>query len=280
VRLIEQPSYLKSLISVPRALRDLYRYWYLIKILSSRDFKVRYRGSLAGMSWAVIQPLFMIFIYTVVFSRFFGVRFGVNNSPYEFALYLMCGLLPWNAFTEGFTTSSGLIRNNTNLIKRVVFPVEILPITLTFVTVFQQLIGLGLLIPFVFLFYSKLNWTILLLPIVLFFQILFYIGINFFWTGFSVYLPDLRHLTSLLITGLIFLAPFLYPLSLVPEGPLLVIIKLNPFTSLITLYRGLILDGIVPSFTVFAYFGFISALIFVLGFSWFMWSKHGFAEAL
>jgi len=278
--LIEKPGFLKLLFSVPKSLQSLYQHRYLIRILSARDFKVRYRGSIGGMSWAVIQPLFMIFIYTVVFSRFLGVKFGVNNSPYEFALYLMCGLLPWNAFTEGLTTSSNLIRNNTNLIKRVVFPFEVLPIILTFVTLIQQLIGLGLLIPLVLIVYSKLYWTILLIPIVLFFQILFYMGVNFLWTGFSVYLPDLRHLTALLITGLIFLAPFLYPLSFVPAGPLLVIIKLNPFTSLIILYRELIMEGIVPSLSVFGYFGLVSVLTFVIGFSWFMWSKPGFAEAL
>ena len=278
--MIEGMSYLRTLVSLPRALSDLSRHKYLIKILSMRDFKVRYRGSVGGMAWAIIQPLFMLIIYTVVFSKFLGIKFGINNSPYEFALYLMCGLLPWNAFAEGLTASTNLIRNNTNLVKKVVFPIEILPIILTLVTLIQQIIGMSLLIPFAWVVLTKLSWTIILLPMVFFFQILFYLGINFIWAGFSVYLPDLRHLTSLLITGLIFLAPFLYPLSLVPPGPLLVIIKLNPFTSLIMLYRGLILDGVVPSLPVWGYFGLFSVFLFIVGFSWFLWTKPSFAEAL
>ncbi len=270
---------LKELVDVPGAAKNLYAHRDLIRILTLRDFRARFRGSFGGVFWAVFQPLFMMVIYTLVFSRFLGVKFSVNDSPFTFAVYLLCGLLPWNAFSEGMNVSTGLIRGNANLVKRVVFPLEVLPVNLTLVTVIQEVIGFILLIPLTWIVNGRFYWTLVLFPLVLMLQVLFYMGVNWVWSSLAVYFPDLKHFTTLFLAAFIFLTPIFYPMSIIPSQAV-IFINLNPFTHLVNMYRDIFMQGVIPGIGESLGMIIFCLIIFMAGYWWFVRTKKGFADVL
>lgn len=265
--------------NLPALVRNLYNHREVIRILTWRDFQGRFRGSIGGLLWPIIQPIFMMVIYTLVFSTFLKVRFGSSDSPFTFAVYLLCGLLPWTAFSEGLTTSSSLIRTNQNLVKRVVFPLEVLPLNLTLVSLIQQLIGMLLLVPLAILVTGRVSWTILLVPLVLLFQMLLMTGVNWLWTSLSVYIPDLRQFTALLVMMLMFVTPIFYPENIIPARARF-LIDLNPMARIIHMYRSIFMDGIVPDLASSLITFVICLLIFLFGYLWFIRSKSHFPDFL
>jgi lipopolysaccharide transport system permease protein len=265
--------------NLPALLRNLYHHREAIRILTWRDFRGRFQGSIGGLLWPIIQPLFMMTIYTLVFSTFLKVRFGSSDSPFTFAVYLMCGLLPWMSFSEGITASANLIRSNQNLVKRVVFPLEVLPLNITLVAIIQQMISLLLLIPLAILVTGQFNWTIALLPVVLVFQIMLLTGVNWFWSSLSVYIPDLRQFTTLLVMMLMFLTPIFYPESIVPEQARF-LIQLNPMARIIKIYRSIFMEGVLPEFSNTLITLAACFIIFLFGYLWFMRSKKHFPDFL
>jgi lipopolysaccharide transport system permease protein len=272
-------SFILGMFNIPGVIRNLVAQRELIRMLTWRDFMGRFKGSFGGIFWALIQPLFMMVIYTVVFSRFLGMRFGENDSMVNFSVYLLCGLLPWNAFAEGLVGSTVVVRGNVNLVKRVVFPLEVLPLNLTLVAMMQQLVGTLLLIPFAWIVSSRASVVIVVLPVIWFFQVLMFSGINFFWSSLSVMIPDLKQVTSMLLTGLIFLAPILYPIDIVPEQYRF-LIELNPITHLVLLYRQVILSGDWPNMRDMIEFAVFSIVIFLAGYTWYQRTKRNLIDFL
>jgi lipopolysaccharide transport system permease protein len=270
-------SFILGMFNIPGVIRNLVAQRELIRMLTWRDFMGRFKGSFGGIFWALIQPLFMMVIYTVVFSRFLGMRFGENDSMVNFSVYLLCGLLPWNAFAEGLVGSTVVVRGNVNLVKRVVFPLEVLPLNLTLVAMMQQLVGTLLLIPFAWIVSSHASVVIVVLPVIWFFQVLMFSGINFIWSSLSVMIPDLKQVTSMLLTGLIFLAPILYPIDIVPEQYRF-LIELNPITHLVLLYRQVILIGDWPNLRDMIEFAVFSLFIFLAGYTWYQRTKRTFID--
>lgn len=268
-----------DLINLPAMVINLSQRRELITTLTWRDFKARFLGTFGGIFWAIVQPLIMMVIYTLVFSTFLGVRFGNNDSPFTFAVYLLCGLLPWTAFSEGFNLSTGVVRANANLVKRVVFPLEVLPLNLALTSAIQQVIGFFLLIPLSWIVNGRLHPTILLFPIIMIPQLLLSSGIFWVWASLSIYLPDLRQFTTLITSILTFLTPIFYPLSIVPAN-MLPVLNLNPFTHLVAMYRQVFMDGVVPGFKIFAVLTLSSLLVFMFGYFWFMHTKKGFSDVL
>lgn len=268
-----------ELINLPALVRNLFQHRQLIRALTWRDFTARFRGSFGGALWSFIQPLIMMAIYTLVFSYFLKVKFGSSDSPFIFAVFLLCGLLPWNTFSESFSGAATIIRGNTNLVKRVVFPLEILPLNLTLVATIQQLIGLVLLLPLAWLVTGSVHWTLTLLPIILLIQMLFFVGLNWIWASLAVYLPDLRQITGLLLMMLMFLTPLFYPREIVPDWAA-GILSINPLTGIIDMYRKAIMTGEIIPLGDLAYTGGISLLFFLVGYFWFMRTKKGFSDVL
>ncbi len=270
---------LKELVDVPGAIKNLYSHRDLINILTLRDFRARFRGSFGGLLWSVFQPLIMMLVYTLVFSNFLGVRFGTSDSPFMFAVYLLCGLLPWNAFSEGLNASTGLIRANSNLVKRVVFPLEVLPVTVTLGAAIQQVIGVLLLIPLAWLVNGRFYWTVFLFPVLLLVQIIFYIGINWIWTSLSVFLPDLKQFTGIFLSAFVFLTPIFYPIEAVPPEAVFYI-NLNPLTHLVNMYRDTLMNGVLPNGQELLGIFLLAAAVFMLGYWWFIRTKKGFSDVL
>lgn len=269
----------REILDLPSVVQTLWNRREVILSLTSRDFRARFRGSFGGLLWSFVQPLVMMLIYTLVFSAFLKVRFGNSDSPFIFSVYLLCGLLPWNAFAEGTNASTAVIRQNTNLVKRVVFPLEVLPLSLVLVNLIQQVIGLVLLIPLSLVATGQLYSTLLFIPVILLVQFLLYAGFTWFWSSLAVYLPDLRQLTSLFLSVLIFLTPIFYPEEIIPAWARTVL-QLNPLAHLVSMYRKVLMSGTLPSVIDFLAFFFFSILVFLLGFAWFNRTKKGFADVL
>lgn len=271
--------YARELFDLPGSIRNLARHRELIRSMTWRGFTARYRGSFGGLFWSVFQPLVMMVIYTIVFSLFLKVKFATDDSPFSFSVYLLCGLLPWQAFSEGLSASTTVVRSNVNLVKRVVFPLEILPLNLALTAAIQQVIGFILLVPLAWLVSGQLHWSILFVPVILILQLLFAVGMNWVVASLAVYLPDLGQLISLLLTMWMFLTPIFYPEDVVPHQAL-IILRLNPMARLVTLYRNAFMTGVLPSPGGFIGAAILCLLIFLVGYFWFVRTKKGFADVL
>src|SRR6266436_6999577 len=158
--------------AVWRPLWQLPRRFDLIVSLTRRELAARYRGSVLGILWALLTPVVMIAIFTIIFAGIFKARFGNSNSQWDYALYLFCGLLPWNAFQESVQLSATTIVGHANLVKRVVFPLETLPVSLSLAAVANQMFGTVALILAAALLRKEVHATIAFLPLLLLPQLL------------------------------------------------------------------------------------------------------------
>jgi len=271
--------YFHEFFNLPAIFRNLIRHRELIAMMTWRDFSSRYRGSLGGLVWSVIHPLVMMVVYTVVFSLFLKIRFSTDASPFTFSVYLLCGLLPWTAFSEGMFRCKDIFRANINLVKRVVFPLEILPLNLVFAATVQQIIGLILLTPLAWIVTGNLHWAIFFLPIILFMQLLFAAGINWIASSLAVYLPDIGHLINLILAVWMFLTPIFYPEDIVPSQAL-ILFEINPMARLVQLYRGAFMAGMLPTMENLIGTFVFCLLIFLFGYFWFKHTQKGFADIL
>jgi lipopolysaccharide transport system permease protein len=271
--------YVRTFLDVPGLVRSLARHQELIQVMAWRDFSSRFRGSFGGLFWSLFQPLVMMVIYTVVFSLFLKIRFSTDASPVTFSIYLLCVLLPWSAFSEGLLLSKDIIRSNVNFVKRVVFPLEILPLNAALTSSIQQVFGFLLLIPLVWALTRTLHWTLFFVPVIMILQLLFAIGLNWMVASLAVYLPDFGQFLNLLVTVWMFLTPIFYPEDIVPAQAL-VLFQLNPMAHLVRMYRGAFMTGELPGWEPFLGSAFFSIFVFLLGYFWFMHSKKGFPEVL
>ena len=177
--------------AVWRPLWELPRRFDLILSLTTRELAARYRGSVLGIIWAVLTPVVMISIYTFIFAGIFGARFGQSGSHWDFALYLFCGLLPWTAFQESVQHSSQTIVMHANLVKRVVFPLEILPVAGALTSLVNQLFGTLALVVAALVVRRELHATLLWLPVLVLPQLLATLGVSWLVASLGVFLRDI-----------------------------------------------------------------------------------------
>ena len=251
----------------------------LVISLARRELAARYKGSFLGALWAVVTPLAMIAIFTFIFSGIFGARFGANGTTWDYALYLFCGLLPWNAFQEAVQMSSNAIVEQANLVKRVVFPLETLPMAKVLAALAQQLIGTVVLIVAALLVQGTIHPTLLWLPALLVPQLLLTLGAAWFIAALGVYVRDIVQGVGLALMIWLYLTPIIYPESAVPEK-YRAIVNLNPFTPLVRCYRRILLEGRAPDWAGLGYFLIFSAVIFLAGYWWFARTRKGFADVI
>jgi len=265
--------------AVWRPLWQLPRRFDLILSLTKRELAARYRGSVLGIVWAVLTPVVMIAIFTIIFAGIFKARFGASSSQWDYALYLFCGLLPWNAFQESVQLSSTTIVGHANLVKRVVFPLETLPVSLSLAAVANQMFGTVALLLAALLLRGELHATIVFLPVLVIPQLFATLGAAWLIASLGVFVRDIVQGIALLLMAWMYLTPIIYPESLVPER-YLGIVNLNPFTPLVRNYRRIILDGSMPDWRGLAYFGAFAAVSFILGYWWFARTRKNFADVI
>lgn len=244
-----------------------------------RDLAQRYRATLMGMLWALLNPLLTLVLYTYVFSVVLKVKFGADASTASFAIYLFCGMLPWLAFSEGLARSASVVVENVNLVKKVVFPLEILPLNVALSAIVTQAIGLGILIPAVLLRGIQPTWHWALLPLLLVPQLLWTVGLGWVVSSLGVYVRDVGQAIGLVLMAWMFLTPIYYPEAMIP-AQYQAITVLNPLAVIIGAHRSLMLEGHLPALGPLALQILAGILVCGAGYAWFAKTKKGFADVL
>lgn len=268
--------------SLPSAVASLWSNRRLLKDLTWREISGRYRGSMLGIGWSILQPLLMLAVYTFVFSVVFGAKWSAVGSPgnkFDFALFVFVGVLLHGILAEAITRAPGLIVANANYVKKVIFPIDILPATLVGAAGFHALIATAILLAAVLAFGGGLHWTVLWLPLLVLPLLVMSLGLAWLLAALGVFLRDIGQVTGVLASVLMFLAPVFYPVSALPDG-LEALIYLNPLTYVIEQVRGVIFAGVAPELAGLALFYGISLAITQFGYWVFQKSRNGFSDVL
>lgn len=253
----------------------------LIKQFIKRDIAARYKGSYLGILWSFVTPLLMLTIYTFVFSVVFQARWGSEGetSKVEFALLLFSGLIVFNLFSEVISKSPSLITSNANYVKKVVFPLEILPIVALGSALFHSLISLVILILASFMFLGQIYWTILLFPIILLPMLLVTLGLSWLLASLGVFIRDVGQIVGVMVPALMFLSPIFYPISSIPDE-LQFLYYFNPISYVVEDARRVLIWGEMPHWDWFGYGMLIGLIVFTLGYIWFNKTRKGFADVI
>jgi ABC-type polysaccharide/polyol phosphate export permease len=244
-----------------------------------RDIHGRYVTSVLGLSWAVIQPLALLVLYTFVFSYILKIRFGEAASTSSFALYLFCGMLPWIAFSDGVMRSANVILEHAHLIKKVVFPSEILPAFTVLSALVMEAVGLFVLLAAVQVFYGGLGPTLFALPLVVALQVMLTMGFAWFLASLNVFLRDVGQVLGLVMTLWMFLTPIFYPPEAIPAR-VHWMLTLNPMYHVVDSYRSLILERRLPGVEQILILGGMALAAFLIGHWFFRRSRNAFVEVL
>lgn len=252
----------------------------LIKALVEREVIGRYRGSVFGILWSFFNPLFMLMVYTFVFSVIFKSRWsGGTDSKTEFALVLFAGLIIFNLFAECVNRAPSLILQNVNYVKKVVFPLEILPWVALGSALFHACISLLVWIVAYIVLFGVPHATVLLLPLVILPLPFFIMGLSWALAALGVYLRDASQFIGILTSMLMFLSPIFYAANTLPPS-FQHLMALNPLAPIIEQAREVLFWGRIPDMKYFALYLCGSALIAWLGFAWFQKTRKGFADVL
>jgi len=265
--------------AVWRPLWQLPQRFELIMSLARHDLVARYKGSVLGILWAILTPVVMIAIFTFIFAEIFGAKFGARGSSWDYALYLFCGLLPWTMFQETIQNASTTIVAHANLVKRVVFPLETLPVAQALAALGNQMFGTVALLLATMLIHRELHLTILWLPVLLVPQLVATLGAAWLVASLGVFLRDMAQGITLILMAWLYLTPIIYPESIVPVRyrPF---VNANPFTALVRSYRRIFLEGAAPDWPSLAYFTVFAMILFVFGYWWFAKTRRNFADVI
>ena len=262
------------------AISGIWKSKYLLRQLVRRNVEVRYKGTMIGLVWMIVTPLVMLAVYTFVFGMVFKVRWsGFGDSKAAFALIMFCGMTVFNIFAESINGSVGIVTGNPNYVKKVVFPLELLPVSSVFSACFFGLIWIGILLLGTVLCLHKFCFTTVCLPMIFIPLVIFSCGIAWFVASLGVFFRDLAHIVGIVLQVLYFMTPIFYSMEMVPES-IRPILLLNPMTSLVQFTRQALMYDQWPDWHVFGVVTLLSMAVFQLGYFWFMNTKRGFADVL
>ncbi len=255
-------------------IRELYRYRSLFLALVKRHLAMRYRGSLLGFLWSFLNPLLLMLVYTLVFRYY--IRF---NDVQNYTIFLFCGLLPWLWVTSALTEGTSSIVGSGHLITKSMFPAHLLPAVALVTSMIHFLLSLPLLFIFMLIADMPFHASILMLPLIIIFQVLFMHGIVLGLSALNVYYRDVQHLLGNLLTFLFFLCPVLYPVTNVPPR-FRFTMDWNPFAVLTVVYHQTILEGVWPSLRAMLFLAACAFLTLSAGNAIFNRYRESFAECL
>ncbi len=270
-----QPTSLMALV------KSLVRNRHLIIQMTKREVVGRYKGSVMGLAWSFFNPVFMLAVYTFVFSVVFKARWGsgAEDSKTLFAVVLFVGMIVQGFFAEVLNRAPSLIISNVNYVKKVVFPIEILPIISIAAALFHSMISLCVLLIAFVLFNGYLHWTSIFLPLVLLPFIIFTLGLAWMLASIGVFLRDVGQVIVMFTTVMMFLAPVFYPLTAVPEK-YIPFIMANPLTFIIQQSREVLIWGHAPKWIGLAVYTVVAIVVAWAGYALFQKTRKGFADVL
>ncbi|KAI3598612.1 O-antigen export system permease protein RfbD [Cupriavidus necator H850] len=268
-------------ISLASLVESMWSNRQLIVQMTKRDVIGRYKGSVMGVMWSFFNPLFLLAIYTFVFSVVFKARWGgaLPESKTQFAILLFVGMIVHTLFAETLNRAPGLILNNVSYVKKIVFPLEILPVTAIGAALFHAIVSLLVLLVFFVALNGYLQWTVVFLPIVLLPLVILTLGAAWGLASLGVFLRDVAQPIGLVMTVLLFASPVFYPITALPEvvRPWLM---LNPLTLIIEQARAVLVFGVMPDWTALAAYTIVATLVAWIGYAWFQKTRKGFANVL
>jgi len=252
-----------------RRIAELYTFRELTRNLVIRDLKIRYKNSVLGVLWSLLNPLLMTLVFTVVFTLMIP-----SNIP-SYPVFFMCGFLPWSFMSAAIMEATGSIVNNSNLIKKVYFPREILPISGVLANLVNFLLALLVLFGMLLVFGIKLTPAVLMLPLIILAQVAFVTGVALFLSAANVFYRDTEHILQVVMQAWFFLTPVFYPITILPESQEILGItvdiqlwarRLNPMASLIASYRDVLYRGAPTGLDFFLRTAAECLIVLVIGF--------------
>lgn len=255
----------------------------LLGTLVQRDLEARYKGSVLGNLWALLNQLSQLLIYTYVFAVVLQVKLDLKGLPTNnitFGLWLFAGLLPWIAFTTGLTQSTASVISQPNLVKKVVFPLALLPLVPILAAFVESSFGLVALIILVVVSAHTLNSTLLLLPLIWLPQLLLTAGLGYLMAGLTVFLRDIPQTLIVVLNLWFYLTPIVYPASAIPVQWRSYIFWLNPLAAIAEVYRDLILVGQVNHWGEWAVAALFATVVFTIGLWCYRRLRPAFADVL
>ncbi|HKW99871.1 MAG TPA: ABC transporter permease [Bryobacteraceae bacterium] len=268
---------LKRAVALP--LETIARNRSLIRTMVRRDVLGRYRGSFGGVFWAVLNPLILMLTYFFVFGIVLRTRFPNDPSRSGFALYFLAAMLPWLAISEAAGRAPTVMLEHRNFVKKLVFPVETLPVNLVISGLVSEVFGVALFLGGCYLARGAVPFSIVWLPLLVVPQILLTAGICWFLAALGVFVRDLAQVNGFLLTLWFFLTPICYPETSLPQDAIGILAK-NPMFVLARGYRAALLDGHAPAFAPLWKLWVVSAVIFFAGYAWFHKLRKSFADII
>ncbi|WP_253822722.1 ABC transporter permease [Aeromonas sobria] len=259
---------------------SLFKNWDLIIALIKRDISSRYQNSFLGIIWSFLNPIFLLAVYTFIFSVVFKAKWtGGGDSKVEFALILFAGLIIFNIFSECVNRSPATILQNSNYVKKVIFPLEILPWVNLGASLFHAFISFVVWVLFYIVVIGLPHITLLLVPLILIPLCFLVLGVSWLFAALGVYLRDVSQVVTLMTTVIMFLSPIFYPVEALPkdyQGYL----KINPLSLSISQIRDVLYWGKIPSYGEYIIYLAVCFFIAWLGFFCFQKMRKGFADVL
>jgi len=266
----------------PRSMvSGLLRHRQLILQMARREVEYRYKGSIFGLAWSFITPITLLFIYTFVFSIVFKARWGAQevSGDADFALVLFIGLILHALISDIINRAPTLIVSNSNYVTKVVFPLEIIPVTTTLTALFHAVVSICVLLIAFFFVNGFINWTVIFIIPILMPFLMMALGFAWFLSALGVFLRDIGQAVGILTTVMLFMAPVFYPISAVPEQ-FHTFILANPLTFIVNQAREVIIFGAMPNLSGFGVYTIISLLISFSGYYFFQYTRKGFADVI
>jgi lipopolysaccharide transport system permease protein len=254
---------------------DIWQYRELLYFLVWRDLKVRYKQTVIGAAWAILQPMTMMIIFTVIFGMF--AKLPSDNLPYPIFAYT--ALLPWNYFSEALSRGSISVVNEANLIQKIYFPRLLLPMAGVVSPLVDFMPAFGLLLVMMTWYGVQLSWAILTLPMFLLFALLMALSVSLWLSALNVRFRDVKHTVPFLIQVWLYASPVAYPISLVPQE-WRVLYSLNPMVGVVEGFRWAILNKESPDFAIMTFSAIAVFVLFLSGLAFFKHMERSFADVI
>lgn len=254
-------------------IKEIFAYKELIKNLVVRDLKVRYKRSMLGVFWALLEPLLLMILFTAVFSILLRIQVG------KYPVFVLSGILPWSFFSTSLSYSAGSIAENASLIKKIYFPREILPLAVIISRLVNFLLSLGLLFIFLIAFKIKFTYSLVYLPLILIVQLIFILGLSLFFSSLNTFYHDVGFILQFILFGWFYITPIFYPVTMIPVK-YLSLYMLNPMATIVHSYRNILFNGMPPDFNHLLITVIISILCLMMGTYTFRRMEFRFAEVL
>jgi lipopolysaccharide transport system permease protein len=257
------------------AITELVNYRDLLRTWTNREIKIRYKQSLLGGMWAILQPLSIAIIFSVIFSYF--VQIPVGGVPH--LLFYYTALFPWTLFSTAVTTGTNTMVNNLSLVTKMYFPREVMPLAGVFAAVFDFLISALIYVAMAIFYHPAISLSIVLFPALVVIEVMFTIAVVLVVSALNVFYRDIRFVVPLALQIYLYLTPVIYPVSSLP-AKILPFYMLNPMASLVESYRAILIFGRWPDPVYLLSAFLISLILLVAAYAYFTRAARSFADVI